>query len=86
MRYFLGFVLILCLSGCYEKGQPITVDQQTAGSDYKVVRLFAHEGCTVYRFWDASPVYYTDCRGQTQSSVRSGKGSSRRVFNSTADE
>lgn len=44
--------------------------EQTArvGNDFKVEKLFTHEGCTVYRFDDNRTVYYTNCQGSTQSS------------------
>jgi hypothetical protein len=37
------------------------------GTDIEVELLFEHDGCKVYRFWDKQYIYYTDCRGQTQS-------------------
>ena len=40
---------------------------------YQVEKLFTYEGCTVYRFEDARTVYYTNCKGSTQTTTSCGK-------------
>ncbi len=66
-------ILILFLSGCYEK--PISVIK-TDNQDIDVKLLFSHKGCSVYRFEDAGTHYYTDC-GETISTKSCGKGCRR---------
>jgi hypothetical protein len=49
-------------------------EQAITSGEFKVEKLFTHEGCTVYRFYDDRTVYYTNCNGSTQSSHSCGKG------------
>lgn len=56
----------LFLSGCAR--DPVETSR-TDNPQINVEKLFEHDGCSVYRFMDgASPVYYTNCQGSTQSS------------------
>jgi hypothetical protein len=70
----LALLLGMALAACH--GGSERTAQTPAG--YQVEALFTHEGCTVYRFYDAGTRYFTDCRGSTQWDERSGK-TSRRV-------
>lgn len=54
---------VLWLTAC-KKDAEQTVQ---VGNDIRVEKLFTHEGCTVYRFFDNRYVYYTNCQGSTQS-------------------
>lgn len=49
---------LLLLVGC--RGDAIKVIS-TENPDFKVEKLFTHEGCTVYRFVDGNVVYYSNC-------------------------
>lgn len=73
MTKMLLFIALFLLAGC-EK-QPMSIES-TENVDFKVEKLFTHDGCTVYRFYDYRNHYYTDCRGRTTStySTSCGKG------------
>jgi hypothetical protein len=69
MRLLLLFTLVL--AGCAgEPEQSISVSK-----DFKVDRLFTHEGCTVYRFEDGGYLrYFTNCHGGTSWSTTHHNG------------
>lgn len=47
---------------------------------FQVDKLFTYEGCTVFRFEDASYFrYYTDCKGTTSGNQSCGKGCTQRT-------
>jgi hypothetical protein len=53
------------LAGCGEK--PVST-APTDNAAIKVERLFDHDGCTVYRFYDAGARYFVKCRdGSTRT-------------------
>lgn len=61
-------VAALALAGCYAKTTPEASAQ--AGVDFKVDRLFTHDGCTVYRFHDGLyGRYFTKCEGSASAST-----------------
>lgn len=65
-------IAITTLTGC-EKASESTVVVGVE-SDFKVGRLFTVDGCTAYRFYDnGRAIYYTNCKGVTDSTYRSGK-------------
>ena len=67
-------VVLTCLAGCAGEAEEST----SAGREFKVDKLFTHEGCTVYRFWDASNYrYFTNCRGTVSWQESCGKGCTR---------
>ena len=55
-----------------------------AGTEFKVEKLFTHEGCTVYRFFDDRTVYYTNCQGSTQSNC--GKNCEQNVDTNVVED
>ena len=55
---------VLFLTACQKDAE----SSARVGHEFKVEKLFTHEGCTVYRFFDDRRVYYTNCQGSTQSS------------------
>ena len=57
-RIALIAVLGLAITGCTK--DPERVNTAGAGG-FQVNTLFTHEGCTVYRFYDARTVYYVKC-------------------------
>jgi hypothetical protein len=61
---------VLAIAGCVkqEEGEAVTTN-----SNFKLERLFTHDGCTVYRFYDARYRYYSDCRGAAAWSESCGK-------------
>jgi hypothetical protein len=66
-----AFLVVLAIAGCQKKPEVTT----RVGKDFKVDKLFTHEGCTVFRFGDGGHnVYYTNCSGETMSTVFCGKG------------
>jgi hypothetical protein len=68
MKYLpLCFLLVGC-AGEPEQTTPVS-------KDFKVDRLFTHEGCTVYRFEDAGYLrYFTNCQGGTSWDTRNANG------------
>lgn len=64
------FIYLLLLSGC---GHPEEAVVGTTNSSFKLERLFTHDGCTVYRFFDMSYRYFTDCRGSVSWEESCGK-------------
>ena len=75
--------LALSLVGC---SKPAEYQASTNNPEFKVERLFEHQGCQVYRFWDNRAVYYVVCdSGKSQASwVEScGKGCTRQMSTPT---
>lgn len=59
-------------------GSPESV-AQTANPDFRVERLFTHDGCTVYRFLDAGYRYFVRCdSGDARVEWRESNGKSSR--------
>ena len=54
---------VVWLTACQKDAQ----QSEYTGAGFRVEKLFTHEGCTVYRFHDDRTVYYTNCKGSTQS-------------------
>lgn len=76
LKAIVGAALVLVgvtlLTGC-EKAPESTVVVGVE-SDFKVGRLFTVDGCTAYRFYDnGRAIYYTNCKGATNSTHNSGK-------------
>lgn len=64
MRYAI-FLAALLAAGCGKKELEIS---PTDNAEVKVERLFDHDGCTVYRFYDAGTRYFAKCRdGSTRT-------------------
>ena len=65
MRYTLigatAFLVVILVIGCASDGVKTA---KTDSPDVKVTLLFEHEGCRVYRFFDAGEyIYYANCGG-----------------------
>lgn len=69
--------LAAALAGCGQRTQQ-PESSAAAGTGYKVDKLFTHDGCTVYRFWDWSNTrYFVRCdtgQAETMTSQSCGKG------------
>ena len=62
-------VVALLLTGCMGEAE-----QTTKIRDFKVDRLFTHDGCTVYRFSDNGFFrYFTNCTGSVSWSNKDHK-------------
>lgn len=71
MKTTLIILAIAVLPGCSQQGE-VTV---SVNNRFTVDKLFTHEGCTVYRFYDGGAYrYYTNCSGSTQWVEGCGKG------------
>lgn len=64
MKYLLFLVLIIV--GCESK-KVTPVEVTGAKDNFEVVKLFTHDGCTVYRFYDSRYRYFTNCSGKTMT-------------------
>ena len=68
MRIIFAAFLLFCISAC-ESGQKSAEEprtqEQIGTEEYGVVKLFAIEGCNVYRFNPGSYHYVTICPHQT---------------------
>ena len=54
------WLALASLPGCSK--DPVGVSA-TDNRDMRVERMFTHEGCSVYRFYDDGAHYFADCRG-----------------------
>lgn len=73
--------LLVLLAGC-EK-EPLSVER-VDNNEFSLDKLFTHDGCTLYRFYDGGRNhYYSDCRGRTTSaySTSCGKGCTSTKYN-----
>lgn len=73
----------LALTGCTGRAESTN---STTNPNYKLERLFEHDGCTVYRFYDAGSRYYTDCRGSAMWDEYCGKSCTYQQHNRTNDD
>lgn len=78
MKTIVALLVVLALAGCARKSQEVS---STTNPEFKAELLFTHDGCVVYRFYDAGyPRYYARCRdGWTPQTMwgeprSSGKG------------
>lgn len=77
MKKLLAAALALLALGCSRPGEVLT---NTTNPEFKVERLFEHQGCQVYRFWDNRAVYYVVCsdgKAQAEWVEGCGKGCTR---------
>lgn len=75
----LMIVAAILLAGC---GPEEAEEKKQVNKNFVVERLFTHEGCTVYRFYDNDlSRYFSDCRGKVSSewTESCGKNCSRLV-------
>ena len=59
------------VAGCEKPAEAVA----HAKEKFAVERLFTHDGCTVYRFRDYNPRYFTRCDGITAQSTTTWQGS-----------
>ena len=58
MKTLLAVLALTVIAGCSKPAETSTA----VGAEFVVDRLFTHEGCTVYRFYDGGNArYYTHC-------------------------
>jgi hypothetical protein len=72
-RKLIALLVAIAFVGACNDGEPEAT--KTIGSGYKVARLFTHNGCTIYRFYDEGNYrYFTNCTSTFGSTRRqSGK-------------
>lgn len=59
---------LLFLSGCSDDRKPEAI-QETSNTTYSVAKLFEHDDCKVYRFYDKSEYrYFANCKYNTSAS------------------
>lgn len=74
MTKTLIILAVALLTGCFKPAETST----SAGREFVVDKLFTHEGCTVYRFYDGgNSRYYTNCQGSTTWREGCGKNCTR---------
>lgn len=67
---------LLTFVSCAKQGTSVVPDG--AKDDFGVTLLFTQDGCSVYRFQDGGYMrYFTNCKGQTISTVSCGKNCTR---------
>lgn len=86
-RLAILIISALALAGCYKQSE----SSAHAGVDFEVDRLFTHDGCTVYRFWDgAGRRYFARCEGASSAGTTwtetCGKNCTRSVEVPTGQE
>lgn len=69
------FFFLFC-SSCSIK-DPEALQTATVGNGYRVERIFAFEGCTLYRFYESMHGwhYYSNCAGSVSNHHVEGKAS-----------
>jgi hypothetical protein len=73
MKHIVLIALVALLAGCSKQAETSTA----VGAEFVVDKLFTHEGCTVYRFYDGGTTrYYTNC-GSTVWTRDCGKNCTR---------
>lgn len=76
MKTVLVILALTVLAGCVKQAETST----SVGSEFVVDKLFTHEGCTVYRFYDGGNArYYTNCQGSTNWQENCGKNCTRNM-------
>ncbi len=79
MKYIM-MILVLGLIGCVKEGTSISVSSSV--DNFKVKLLFKKDKCSVYRFYDDRPHYFTDCtETMTTQSYQCGKSRCHRPEN-----
>lgn len=64
-KSIIALALLAALTGCNEKAAEAS---SAAGVEFRVDRLFKHDGCTVYRFDDGGRSrYFAKCEGAATS-------------------
>lgn len=76
----IALAIVAAMTGCTKQAESSTA----AGVEFRVDRLFTHDGCTVYRFRDGGYArYFSKCDGATSSAATwaesCGKNCSRPV-------
>lgn len=77
MKQITIVLAMLMLAGCYNKPE---INAPATNGDFEVQKLFTIDGCTVYRFNDSVPRYFTKCvdaRSETTWWEGCGKNCSR---------
>ena len=80
MRRHTVVLFVLAAAGCSAGLAPPLARSTTNNTEVQVETLLTHDGCTVYRFWDAGYHYYVKCDGTppaTLNRVWCGKGCTR---------
>jgi hypothetical protein len=72
-KIFVFCVCVVLFCGCFKDGTPENVGQ--AKDDFEVTLLFEKDGVKVYRFSDGGNYRYFTSRGETMSTIQSGKTS-----------
>ena len=75
MKTLLAVLALTVFAGCSKPAETSTA----VGVEFTVDKLFTHEGCTVYRFYDGGTRYFTNCQGSTSWTEQCGKGCTRQV-------
>jgi hypothetical protein len=67
---FAALLVATVLCGCTKKAESVSY----VNKEFEVEKLFEHDGCKVYRFYDGGwQRYYTNCSGSTQWTQSCGK-------------
>lgn len=62
-RFAIALALLTALTGCHKPAE----SSSSAGIEFRVDKLFTHDGCTVYRFNDSGYRYFAKCEGAATS-------------------
>lgn len=66
-------VVVIFVFWGYKASKPVG-SAVTSNPEIPLSLLFEHEGCSIYRFYDAgNHRYFADCRGSISSQVNCGK-------------
>lgn len=71
------FATALLISGCTKKAEEVSA---VGAGSIEVARLFTHDGCTVYRFYDAGRHrYFSKCSFSSEVFWKDGKSSEQSI-------
>lgn len=83
-KYIIILTSVVVLLGCEKPAE----SSASAGVEFRIDRLFTHDGCTLYRFSDAGARYFASCDGAYSAEVSwhesCGNGCSRQMSVPTA--
>ncbi|HJV52767.1 MAG TPA: DUF4884 domain-containing protein [Noviherbaspirillum sp.] len=88
-----AFILLVAIAllGCGKHEPPSPVAKATTQNGYNVAKIFEHDGCAMYRFYDEGYYrYFAKCGKQQQvteeHSETCGKGCTRRIQTTTIQD
>lgn len=71
MSRLILIALLLAATGCQREAQ-----ESGRAGDVQIEKLFTHDGCTAYRFYDGRTVHFVRCGARTETTWNRSCGKS----------